>query len=258
MKDQKGLVVSRLTITAFIVAFLFVVAQLNDANKQLAQNITTRGLHSLSAMRSDDMMALNSQFSGDPSLVLKEASLAPDLKTITESEYQDLLKNAVLVVTTNSPEILPNGATVTSGSFKAMGGGGMMGSTYSTSEGSVVSDVVPADAQGVVSSGSAVMVTAGSDGSITTSYNSMPPVGVPEGAVMVSTDGSTVQSGSIVAVSRDGSMSGMMPIDAKVISSSASLAKATSYVSYTNVHGETVVIGFDAHNLPLFKSVFKK
>lgn len=196
MKDQKGLVVSRLTITAFIVAFLFVVAQLNDANKQLAQNITTRGLHSLSAMHSDEMMALNSQFSGDPSLVLKEASLAPDLKTITESEYQDLLKNAVLVVTTNSPEILPNGATVTSGSFKAMGGSGMMGSTVSTTnEGSVVSDVVPADGQGVVSSGSAVMVTAGSDGSITTSYNSMPPVGVPEGVVTVSTDGSTLQIG---------------------------------------------------------------
>lgn len=35
-------------------------------------------------------------------------------------------------------------------------------------------------------------------------------------------------------------------------------AKASSFVSYTNADGQTVVIGFDANAMPVFKSVFVK
>ena len=257
MKDQKGLVVSRLTITAFIVAFLFVVAQLNDANKQLAQDKTIRGLHSISEMHPEQMMNLNSQFSGDPTAALKEASLAPDLKTITESEYQDLLKNAVQVITTNAPEQLANGATVTSSSFRAGGSSTIDAAAVTSDQGPVLSGVVAADSNTVVSSGTAVMVRAGPDGSVTTSYNSTPPSTVPEGAVTVSTDGTTTQYANAVAINADAATTGMAPI---MVSgrTSVSVTKASSYVSYTNMHGDTVVIGFDSHNNPVLKSVFKK
>ena len=101
------------------------------------------------------------------------------------------------------------------------------------------------------------MVTAGPDGSVTTSYNSTPPSTVPEGAVTVSTDGTTTQYANAVAINADAATTGMAPI---MVSgrTSVSVTKASSYVSYTNMHGDTVVIGFDSHNNPVLKSVFKK
>lgn len=258
MKDQKGLVISRLTITAFLVAFMFVVAQLSDANKQLAQDKTLRGLHSLSAMQPDQMMDLNSHFSGDPTSVLKEASLAPDLKTISESEYQDLLKNAIQVITTNATQRLSNGATVSSSSFSTESSGPIDSTSVTTSsQGPVMSSAVTSDGKTITPSGAAVMITAGNDGGVTTSYNSSPPSTVPEGVVTVSTDGLAAQYTDAVAVNSDAMATDMAPI---MVSgrTSVSLTKASSYVSYTNVHGDTVVIGFDTHNIPVFKSVFKK
>lgn len=251
MKDQKGLVVSRLTITITIVAFLFLIAQLNDTQNQLAQNITNGGITSVRTMRPDRMMVLNSQFSGDPVIALQEASQAKDLKVITESDYQDLLKNAQLVITTNAPQVLANGATVTSSSIQSQVADGAMGygtvqasSTVSGSDqGTLVSNSAPNDI------GPGMMIAGGLDGGM------MATTG-PESSITVSSDGTTIESGSSVAVSTDTS-SALQPIDIKVATPAESV-KASTYVSYTNRQGETVVIGFDASGSPLFKSVFKK
>lgn len=83
------------------------------------------------------------------------------------------------------------------------------------------------------------------------------PANIPDSAT--GTNGGSSDPNAPVATSSD---PGVAAAQARAREARTNLAdntaKATSFVTYTNADGQTVVIGFDANLLPVFKSVFVK
>ena len=223
MKRKKLLASTGFALFAVFAVSAIVLTQVTHAPRAMAASLANKGIASLKQFDASDLEQLRSQFSGDPEAALVEAKNAKDLTTITKDQYSQLLKDARTVVTTNKTEQLPGGGSATSGTIASTTPQGQT-STVEMGSVSVGASAVPAEGT--------------------------PPAGTE---VIVGQPASTTASGSsIISSSAAVDPGALKPI------SNVDTMTAAKYITYTNTDGNTVVIGFDANDSPLFKSVFQK
>ena len=220
---------SAVTICAVIAIAGYTVFNEKYAPHAQARELATQSLQQARLLTPAEVASFNKQFGGTPEQALADAQTAPDLKIISESQFQSVFSNpgsGAISMSMQASAVSASGQEVEAPTTAALG--------------------APDSGQTMVISGSATVASdaAGSESGV----GNTGPVMIaptPGNALELNTNGGMMseQTGQLSS----GTNGPITPVTQSV--------EHLKYLEYTDVNGNTVVIGLNAENKPIMKAM---